>query len=85
MYKNLGVLGMAGLKAAALLSKVAQQSSFESLAISLVSATGFWSEKKASKEGDNVEGGQKQEVGGRAKEETKDENWNGWGIDLLFN
>ena len=79
MYKILGVLGMAGLQVMALQSKVALQSSFQSLATSPASATGFWSEEKAS------EGGEKQGVGGRAKEETKDGEWNEGGIDLLFN
>ena len=73
------------------LSKVAQQSSFQSLATPPASATGLWSEETSRKEEPperrwkSAEGCWKQGVDGREKEETKDGEWNGWGIDLLFN
>ena len=52
MYKNLGVLGMAGLRPPAEYS-MAQQSSFQSLTTLPASAIGLWSEKKVFHGGEN--------------------------------
>ena len=67
------------------LNKVTQQSNFQSLATFSVFATGFWSEEKISKENENVEKNQKQDVNERAKKKTKNKKWNEKNNDFLFN
>ena len=52
MYKNLGVLGMTGLRSSAE-HFMAQQSNFQSLATPFVFATELWNEKKVFNEDEN--------------------------------
>ena len=62
-----------------------QQSSFQSLATPPASATGLRNEKKVFKEGENAEEDQNKKWVNETKEKTKNEKWNEWNIDFLFN
>ena len=80
MYKNLGVWAWPAFGRP--LSKVAQQSSFQSLATPPASATGLWSKKtskrgenKTSERGESAEETENKKWMSETKEETKDEEW----------
>ena len=62
-----------------------QQNNFQSLVIFSVSAIELRSEEKFFKEDENVERNQNKKWMNETKKETKNEKWNEWNIDFLFN
>ena len=91
MYKNLGVLGMAGLRPPAEQSGPTEQLSEPDYSpcfcdwIMKRKKISERDENKISKKNESAEKTENKKWMDETKKETKNENWKWWDIDLLFN